>query len=273
MITDSESVLVNKIVSVAQGDTTTALKPRPGSLGESDIIDGNWSCHTKVLSPSGTVLIDRAITEKTSDAMRFVVALTPAETAALAVDTYTWIIELSNSTTTPPYNVEVSYTLAVEPQYDPATDSNQLIIERGVNSFTDYEELLRTLQTLPNLYAANNTIRPLLKSVFVQAWFDIGALAVDFDNGISTTRYFDTAILDALTVQQQSDLIRAQLQQTDFIQTTDPSARDATVRRITAGESTVVYRNNRAVLVCAEATRTLQPYLLPAQQHTAMIHP
>lgn len=269
----SDIALINKIVPVAQGDTTTALKPRPGSLGEAETIDGTWACHTKVLSPSGTALIDRAITEKTSDSMRFVVSLTPAETAALAVETYTWIIELSNTTTVPPYNVEVNYTLAVEPQYDPSTDSSQLVIERGVNSFSTYEHLLRSLQALPNLYAANNTTRPMLKAVFIQSWFDIGALVVDFDNGICTTRYFDADILDALTDQQRNDLIRAQLQQADYIQTAHPGQRDATVRRITSGDATTVYRNNRAVIVCAEATRTLSPYMVPGQSHTATIHP
>lgn len=268
----TDTILTDKIVSVAQGDITTALKPRPGSLGEADIIDANWTCHTKVLSPNGTILIERAVTEKTIDNLRFVVNLTPAETTTLPVETYSWVIEISNSTTVPPYNIEQRYTLAVEPQYDPSTDSTQLIIERGVNAFSDYESLLRALQSMPNLHAANNTIRPVLKSVFIQSWFDLGALIVDFGNGISTSRYFDSEVLDALTDQQRDDLIRAQLQQADYIQTAHPSQRDATVRRITTGDATTVYRNNRAVIVCTEAIRILQPYLMPGQAHYAAIH-
>ena len=64
-------------------------------------LDANYSCRIAVL---GT-LIDRAVTEKTVDNKYFRVWLTPEETAQL-LGAVKLGIQISNTTTTPPINVE-----------------------------------------------------------------------------------------------------------------------------------------------------------------------
>lgn len=148
----------------------------------------------------------------------------------------------------------------------------ELDIQRGSNSFETFENLAALLEKLPNLTAATAATSDFLKPALVEAFFNIGALAVDFGNGIATTRYFDSSTLDALTTTQQQTLAHAQLVEANFILGTSTAHRDATIRRQTIGESTVVYRNNRAVIVCPEAVRILQPFLVPGQAHSAAIH-
>lgn len=148
----------------------------------------------------------------------------------------------------------------------------ELELIRGTNSFDTFDNLKALLDTLPNLIAATNTDSANLKPILLEAWYDIGALAVDFGNDITTTRYFSTSVLDALSTNEQNLLNHALITEAEFILSTSNAHRDANIRRLTVGESTTVFRNNRAIIVCPEAVRILQPYIVPAQNHVAMIH-
>jgi hypothetical protein len=149
----------------------------------------------------------------------------------------------------------------------------ELELVRGSNSFDTFDNLKTVLDTMPNLMAATNAESAYLKPALVEAWYNLGALPVDFGNAISTTRYFGEPILDELTSSERELLKFAQIHEAEFILRTHPSERDATVRRISVGESSTVFRNNRQIIVAPAAVRILQPYIVQGYAHTAAIHP
>lgn len=109
--------------TIYQGDTGPIIRPRPTVLDDGVVLDINWSCFTAVNDADGTpVIARRAVTDKTDDNLRFIAALTPTETNLLEVEDsesyrpYTQIIEVINTTLTPPFNIEEHYTLKVTPQ-------------------------------------------------------------------------------------------------------------------------------------------------------------
>lgn len=69
-----------------------------------ETIDSNWSCRVYVENGSNT--IDRFVTAISSDGFRYLAQLTPAETLTLPAGLHTVAIEVSNPTTTPPFNIE-----------------------------------------------------------------------------------------------------------------------------------------------------------------------
>lgn len=109
--------------TIYQGDTGPIIRPRPTVLDDGVVLDVNWTCSTAVNDADGVeVIAKRAVTDKTVDNLRFVAALTPTETNLLLVDdsenyrSYTQVIEVINTTLTPPFNIEEHYTLKVTPQ-------------------------------------------------------------------------------------------------------------------------------------------------------------
>ena len=109
--------------TIYQGDTGPIIRPRPSVLADDVVLDSNWKCYTAVNDTDGAVVVaKREVTDKTADNLRFVAGLTPTETNLLLVDDseeyrpYTQIIEVLNTTLTPPFNIESHYTLKVTPQ-------------------------------------------------------------------------------------------------------------------------------------------------------------
>ncbi|MEM1111519.1 MAG: hypothetical protein AAGI11_06395 [Pseudomonadota bacterium] len=143
---------------------------------------------------------------------------------------------------------------------------------RGSNSFETLENLQAELATLPALTAATAATPEHLSHALVYAWFNIGALDLDFGSGVVTTRYFDSATLDSLDAKAQADLIQAQLVEADFSLSNTSTNRTGELRRVSVGASTTVYRNNRSVIVSADAVNILRPYLEPGFQHMARLH-
>ena len=250
---------------IPQGNTGPSLEVYTNAMTSTN----EWTCHQELITPDGTKIIDRAVTAVNPQGDRFIAFLTVEDTTALTVDTYTWRLTLSNASQIPAFKSFETHTVAIATA---VSSQSNLALVRGENSFCDYFALLEQLARMPELLSATTAERVRLKAAMVEAWYDIGALSIDFGNNITTTRYFDAAALDSLTNNQRSDLVRAQLQQAEYILTAHPSAREATVRRLTTGDSTTVYRNNRAVIVCSEATRTLKPHMVRGQAHTAMLH-
>lgn len=250
--------------TIVQGDTGPILEV----FAEIMTSTSGWTCAMSLRAPSGEVVLTRQVTDTNQEATKFVAYVTDIETASLDVNVYSWEISLHNTILNPDFSARELHTVCIEP--DVATRTS-LELVRGENSFCDYPMLIEHLAQLPGLYGINSVSRVKLKAAAVEAWFDIGALCVDFGNGLSTTRYLDSTALDLLTSQEQQLLIRAQLAQANYILTIHPSERDATVREITAGESTTVFRNNRRVIVCARAMEILRPFLTPGQAHTARI--
>lgn len=105
-----------RLIEVIQGNTSRIIKAAPKVDGARPQLDENWVCRTALLDEEGIAIFTRGVTNKTQDNQRFLVALTPTETALCAPGTYTWVIEISNSTTEPPFNVERDYPLRVKPQ-------------------------------------------------------------------------------------------------------------------------------------------------------------
>lgn len=106
-----------------QGDTGPIIRPRPSVLDTGVVLDVNWTCFIGVNDADGTAVVaKRAVTDKTSDNLYFVAALTPTETTALTVSAgelyehYNMVVEVVNTTLIPPFNIEQHYTLHVKEQ-------------------------------------------------------------------------------------------------------------------------------------------------------------
>jgi len=116
---------------VFQGDTTDILYVRPGVLNKGDLINSDWVCKVAANDSAGlNAVAVRVVTEKAtapvqnddgsvSDEECFVCYLSPTETDGLSIDdktTHTWIIQVSNTQTTPKFNLERHYQLKVKKQ-------------------------------------------------------------------------------------------------------------------------------------------------------------
>lgn len=97
--------------SIYKGDTAgpwnVGVTRDDGSL---ETISAPWTCKIRV----GGTAIDRAVSDRTADNLRFIAALTPAETLALSEQQYVVAIEIENPTTTPPVRREHHIILTVE---------------------------------------------------------------------------------------------------------------------------------------------------------------
>ncbi len=110
--------------TIKQGDTGPVIHVRPSVLDEITPLDSNWKCFIAVNNEDGTTAVaKREVTTHTPDNLKFVAALFPSETQTLQVDgsiesfrLYKMIIEVSNVTLDPPFNIEKHYKLKVEPQ-------------------------------------------------------------------------------------------------------------------------------------------------------------
>ena len=101
---------MTETASIYKGDTGG-----PWNVGHR-LDDGNlaplapaYTCKIRVAGSA----IERAITDKTGDNLRFIAALTPAETLALAAGQYVVAIEIENAALTPPLRVETHIILTV----------------------------------------------------------------------------------------------------------------------------------------------------------------
>lgn len=99
------------------GDTSDFIYIRPLGL-DGAVIDGNWSCSQVVKDLDENVVIaEAAVTTKSTDTTEFKCFLTPTQTANLQpsgkYQEYTWMIQLSNSTLTPPIVRETHIRIGV----------------------------------------------------------------------------------------------------------------------------------------------------------------
>ena len=113
--------------TIFQGNTGPVLKPRPSVLDDVTVLDADWHCYIAANNADGTVAIaSREVTDKTVDNLRWIAALTPAETETLTVNAedesvgYKVIIKVVNATTTPSFEVDYEYILFVKPQGMPS---------------------------------------------------------------------------------------------------------------------------------------------------------
>ncbi len=251
---------------IIQGNTGPSLEVQNAMMTS---VDG-WECRMELLSPAGAKVIDRAVTDVNLGGDRFIARLTATDTASLTPDTYNWRLILENTSITPAFESFEVHTIEIEPK---STPRGNLELARGENSFCDYQALLEQLEAMPELSGAHGVSRVRLKAAAVEAWYDIGALCVDLGNGLSTSRYLSATLFDSLPASHQAALIRAQLLQADFIITTPETVRDGKVRTTGIGESVMVFRNNRRVIVCDKAVESLRPFIVPGWQHTARLCP
>lgn len=104
-------------ITLYAGDTSDYIYVSPSTLAGA-AMDVNWTCSACVIDRAGAKTIaDFVITEQTGDGTEFVCYLTPTQTATLTVSgTYTdynFVIQVVNTTTTPPYKKEAQYSLRV----------------------------------------------------------------------------------------------------------------------------------------------------------------
>ena len=104
-----------------KGNTGPVIPLRPKILGDQQNLDGNWSCNIALLDSAGaTVVSSRAVTTKSEDNQKFLAFLTPTETDTVTLDAtknftcFTQVMVVQNSTTTPPFKVEVRVTLQIK---------------------------------------------------------------------------------------------------------------------------------------------------------------
>lgn len=108
-----------------KGDLTDIIYLRPGPLNNGDPIDVNWTCVTGANDSAGAVsLVSRSVTDivtvpvkgsngQTTDEECFMAFLTPTETDGLNEETHEWVIQVTNTTTTPPFNLETHNELEI----------------------------------------------------------------------------------------------------------------------------------------------------------------
>ena len=105
---------------VFQGDTSVVLNAKPvDSTGSTyDVSVGGWSCKITVSDKAGaTEIISRAVTDVTSDKTSFIAYVKPSETTTLtAGNTYLQVIEITNTTIVPIFNLEKHVTLTIKEQ-------------------------------------------------------------------------------------------------------------------------------------------------------------
>jgi len=118
---------------VFRGDTSSILYVRPGALEVGEVIDSNWTCYVGVVNYLNTVEVaHREVTEIVtvpvrdcdtniiSDEQCFMCYLTPTETLLLTTDVtstnHISVVEVINSTVTPPFNKEYHTDLFVKEQ-------------------------------------------------------------------------------------------------------------------------------------------------------------
>ena len=104
-----------------QGNSSPVVNVVPKSEGDPIVMDGNWTCSTKVVDCDGNeVMATRDVPVKNAGDTAFLAGLTSAETATLDAaqpyTTYSWLVQLENLTLTPPYVVEDEIILKVIPQ-------------------------------------------------------------------------------------------------------------------------------------------------------------
>jgi hypothetical protein len=110
-------------IDVFRGDLSDIKNVRPGIDGYPTTLPGTAVCKIKVIDQDGTeVVAERTVTDKMTDTdgnERFVAAILPSETTSITLPTgeashdYTWIIEIADTNTTPPFNKEHHITLRV----------------------------------------------------------------------------------------------------------------------------------------------------------------
>lgn len=119
----NECETLEVLAGTYQGDTSPVLQPRPTVLDDGVVLDVNWTCHIAANYEDGTEAVPKTeITDKTSDNLRFIAALTPTQTGTIIIPSglkcinVILIIETANSTTIPPFKIEKHYILPIKNQ-------------------------------------------------------------------------------------------------------------------------------------------------------------
>jgi len=117
---------MTEVIELIQGNTSDVKLVRPDIPGLDDALDGNWTCQQSVMDCDRTAVVEASdVTDKTTDEFgkeRFVVAVSYTDSDTLTVPAgepyfdYTWMIELNNPNTVPPYRKEHHITLRVRNQ-------------------------------------------------------------------------------------------------------------------------------------------------------------
>ncbi len=105
------------LVTVKQEDTSDTIQASPFAENEAiaNLSDSGWVCRQAVLTKDGkNIVIEGDVTIKDSTDMYFEATLAPNDTRQLDNRQYKWIIEVENTTVTPPYRKEHEVDLDVE---------------------------------------------------------------------------------------------------------------------------------------------------------------
>ena len=249
--------------TVKQGNTSPVVNIGSSSMVSTD----GWTCNLRVLDFDSTAIIDRNITETNEANDKFLVYLTPAETGAIAVESYRMVVELSNAALTPPFNVEQHHIITIDPQMEVGDATGLVQLIEGTNSFDSFEELLLMLPQMPHLKCAISADRASLKGALVGAYQNIGFLTTDFQVyddtlgvwKVSTADFTDTDLTE-LSQEDFDKLVRAQLTEANGLLGAYPieDRRRAGMLSDSVGESAMFFR-------------TRKPLELPVYKETAWV--
>lgn len=221
-----------------------------------------WVGTLKVSDTAGNEVINRVLADEIANGWEW--QLSGVETTALGVDAFLVTVVADDQGGTV---ISETYGVSVEP----ATPSvYSMALERGVNSFGSYGDLLAQLNKMPSLTIAQTVSRGDLRAAMVRAWQNIGQLTVDFDltnnlEDLYSTLNFTVEVLDSLTNDQQRKLIQAQLIEADFLLGGNPieHRRRAGLMSDSTGEQAQFFRPSKPVVlpVCRDAAVALTPHV------------
>lgn len=250
--------------NVKQGDTLKDILISDPCL----ITSQGWTCVMELFDNSGAIAIGPInITSTTEADDAFVVSLSPAQTALLDVEIYRMVVELNNPSLTPVVNVEYEFIISVDPQYESGDATDLIVLTVADNSFGTYSSLIHKLNQMPLLKMANAVPRRDLKAALVQAYYNIGLLALDFGlyNDPIVSSEYTADDLAALTSSQTDILLRAQLTESDMLLGSNPveDRRRMGLLSDSVGESAHFFRTRKPLElpVYKETARILQGYI------------
>lgn len=118
----ADSCELEELDFIYQGDTGPILQVRPSVLDDLETISADWHCFIGANYKDGSVAAAPIeIHDLTADLFKWIAALTPDQTAEIVVPDngaldVIMVLEVKNSTTVPPFNVETHYILPVKAQ-------------------------------------------------------------------------------------------------------------------------------------------------------------
>lgn len=108
-----------EVIELYNGDGSELILIRPDIADDAEVISNDWLCQTWVTDKYGKeVIAPRVETNKTTDNLKYIISLSPDDTALLAlngaVTEYVWVVEIINDALVPPFQREKHITVLLK---------------------------------------------------------------------------------------------------------------------------------------------------------------